>query len=460
VSAAAIPEPGELLAGRYRIVRLIGHGGMGAVLEAENATTGKRVAIKWLSPVLWGDQGKERFLREARAASRVRHPNVVDVYDFIDEGERYFLVMQLLDGEPLGDLLTRGGVPLHEIIALLIEAMRGVAAAHAQGVIHRDIKPDNIFLERQADRAGVVPKVIDFGVSKITTGASLSLTESGATLGTPLYMSYEQLRGAKDVDVRTDVYSFGVILYEALAGQPPYDAASLTDLVVKLTTTTPPRLKALRPEVPTALDNLIHWAMAIDREQRVPSIDALIRELEPFATEHGFRAQMTIEGATMPRVAPTPGGPTLARPPVVPRAAPRTPAHAETPVAPAKPERGALLAGAIALAAIVLYLIVQSADDKPKAPAARERESAPPVAAVEPLARPTHPLPSPAPEPAADAGVPARRAATATRTSKRAAKARPAATDQTIERAPVAAPARQPEAEPKFRAGRALREDF
>ena len=457
MSAAAIPEPGELLAGRYRVVRLLGHGGMGAVLEAENATTGKRVAIKWLSPLLWGDQGKERFLREARAASRVRHPNVVDVYDFIDEGDRYFLVMQLLEGEPLGDLLTRGGVPLHEIIALLIEAMRGVAAAHAQGVIHRDIKPDNIFLERQADRAGVVPKVIDFGVSKITTGASLSLTESGATLGTPLYMSYEQLRGAKDVDVRTDVYSFGVILYEALTGQPPYEAASLTDLVVKLTTTAPQRLKALRPEVPTALDNLVHWAMAIDREQRVPSIEALIRELEPFATEHGFRSQMTIEGATIPRVAAGPSGAPVTRPAAVaPRPTPRTPAHAETPVVPARPRRGTVLVGAITLGAISLYLALRpGGDDGAEKHALREPSA--PQASVAAAA-----LPPPAPAPASDAGAPPERDVPATRATKRASRARPAAAPHAVERAPAApAPSeREPDPEPKFRAGRALREDF
>ena len=156
-------------------------------------------------------------------------------------------------------------MPLHELVSLLLDAMRGVAAAHAQGVIHRDIKPDNIFLERQPDRSRCVPKVIDFGVSKLV-GEGLSLTRSGATIGTPLYMSFEQLRGAKDVDGRTDVYSFGVILYEAMTGQPPFQADTLTELVVKITTTEPLRAKILRPDLPTSLDHLIHWAMAIDRD--------------------------------------------------------------------------------------------------------------------------------------------------------------------------------------------------
>jgi eukaryotic-like serine/threonine-protein kinase len=208
------PAVGSVLAGRFRVLRQLGEGGMGVVLEAENTQTGKRVAIKWLRAALASQpDAVERFLREARASARVRHPNVVDVYDVVQEADSAFLVMELLEGELLTAVLERGGIPAHELIALLLDAMRGVAAAHKQGVIHRDIKPDNIFLEFESDRGRRTPKVLDFGISKLSAGEPLSLTQAGVTLGTPLYMSLEQLRGADDIDERTDVYAFGVILY-------------------------------------------------------------------------------------------------------------------------------------------------------------------------------------------------------------------------------------------------------
>jgi serine/threonine protein kinase len=297
-------QPGsELGGGKYRIVRLLGKGGMGSVFEAENTLTQKRVAIKWMHAELATQlDAPARLLREAQASARVRHPNVVDVYDVGLEGGTVFLVMEYLEGEPLTALLARGTQPMYQIIALLLPAMRAVAAAHRQGVIHRDLKPDNIFLAVEADAVQPVPKVLDFGISKLDSQGDeqLSLTRSGSTLGTPRYMSYEQLVGDKNVDSRTDVYSLGVILYEALTGQLPYDAESFPELIVKIATQAPTFPKELRADIPTPLGKIILWAMARERDQRIPSVDALINELTPFSTDYGFRAQMTLPGSSVP----------------------------------------------------------------------------------------------------------------------------------------------------------------
>lgn len=295
------PDVGTVIGRRYRVVRRIGEGGMGVVVEAENVVTGKRVAIKWMHPeVAARPEAAERFLREARASARVRHPNVVDVYDAVHEDDACFLVMELLEGEPLSLMLERGGMPVHEVIALLLDAMRGVVAAHKQGVIHRDIKPDNIFLATESDRAPAVPKVLDFGISKVIGAELMSLTRTGATMGTPMYMSYEQLCGVKDIDVRTDVYAFGVVLYEALTGRPPFEAANLPQLVAKMTHTQPATPRALRPDIPDRLDRVIQRAMSKERESRFSSLGELIEQLEPFASPHAFHQQLTAASAVLP----------------------------------------------------------------------------------------------------------------------------------------------------------------
>jgi serine/threonine-protein kinase len=272
---------------------------MGAVFEAENTVTGKRVAIKWMHPELADNpEASERFVREAQASARVSHPNVVDVYDVVNENDSLFLVMEFLEGESLGALMQREGTPLPHVMSLIIAAMRGVAATHKQGVIHRDIKPDNIFLAREGDDR-LVPKVLDFGISKVS-GSSMSITNTGATLGTPLYMSVEQLSGVKDIDVRTDVYAFAVIVYQVVTGQPPFMAETFPVLITKIMTEEARDPRILRPDVPKSLARLITWAMAKDRSHRLPDLETFIRELEPFSTESGFRQQMTLGGGKIP----------------------------------------------------------------------------------------------------------------------------------------------------------------
>ncbi|HTU58575.1 MAG TPA: serine/threonine-protein kinase, partial [Polyangiales bacterium] len=303
---ATMFAPGrELDGGKYRLIRKLGAGGMGEVFEAENTLTRKRVAIKCLHPVrAQRAEASARLLREAEAASRIRHPHVVDVYDVGREGDSVFLVMEYLEGEPLSHLIARGGTPIHELIALLLPAMRAVAAAHRLGVVHRDIKPDNIFLAREADNERPVAKVLDFGISKFSAheGEHASLTRSGSTLGTPRYMAYEQLMSDKSIDGRVDVYAFGVILYEAITGHSPFEAETYPELIVKIAhgELIPP--KQLRPELPSTLDRLVCWALERDRDRRVASVDELIRELEPFSSKRLMQAEMTIADQAVPQL--------------------------------------------------------------------------------------------------------------------------------------------------------------
>lgn len=290
-------EPGTILGDKYRILRPLGQGGMGAVWQAENESTSKRVAIKWLlEEAAAHPDGVNRLRREAQAASRIRHRNVVDVYDIARDGDAIFLVMEYLEGESLADYLARGCPPLRDLLELLAPAMRGVAAAHKAGIVHRDIKPANIFLARQEGHRGLVPKILDFGISKVAGAEGLQLTKTGATMGTPLYMSPEQLTAVKDVDERTDIYSFGVILYEAVTGHSPYEADSFPVLAVKIAISEPPPASTFRPNIPDALDHVIRWAMTKDRAARLQSLDEFATRLEALAAELPVSTLDTSEG--------------------------------------------------------------------------------------------------------------------------------------------------------------------
>jgi eukaryotic-like serine/threonine-protein kinase len=290
-----MPRAGDVVAGKYRIEEVIGEGGMGAVYAATHTLTGKRVALKWMLPELAADEGAvQRFIREAQAAGRIDHPNVVDVYDVGEHDGSTFLVMEYLQGETLTSAFNRGGLDTRHIIQLLIPAMRGVAAAHRTGVVHRDLKPDNVFLCRSGDGSYREPKVLDFGISKVSAGEGQlnpRLTRTGAVMGTPYYMSPEQVRGSSDVDQRTDVYAFGVILYEALTGRVPFDANAYSALVLEIATGTPKRLRDLRPDLPRGLEDVVLKAMARDPADRYRDVESLARALEPFAEGVTFRSE-------------------------------------------------------------------------------------------------------------------------------------------------------------------------
>jgi serine/threonine protein kinase len=271
--------------GRYRIVRLIGEGGMGAVYEALHPTLKKRVAIKTLLPAhARKDEARARFLREAEAASSINHPNVVNVSDVGMEGDLPYMVMELLEGQTLGDLLTeRGALPPEQAVALLLPAMAAVAAGHERGAIHRDLKPHNIFLAR-GRRGEIVPKVLDFGVSKVTTDDVL-LTGTMTVLGTAAYMSPEQARGAKGVDFLSDQYSLGLILFEMLTGARAHPGDSALEVLhnVALGLITPAR--ELKPELDPDLDAVLTRMLATASAGRYPSLHDAGRALLPFADE-------------------------------------------------------------------------------------------------------------------------------------------------------------------------------
>jgi serine/threonine protein kinase len=304
------PQPGDLLGDRYRVIEVVGSGGMGVVYRAQNIVTEKYVALKWMHPRFASGTGGDRLLREARAASLLKHPHIVDVYDLTKDtvSDTWVLVMELLQGETLREYMQRSGqAKLSTFIAQLLPAMGAVVAAHELGIVHRDLKPENIFLERVPSANRVVPKVLDFGIAKLSRPDGPTLTATGTTLGTPFYMSPEQYRGDKDIDARTDVYAFGAMLYEAITGQMPHAASSLPELALKVTTVDAASVKSLCPAVPSALARLVDWSLARRREDRIPSLKQLHDELDLFAREHSFRAEMTLANASTPLLAAAQG---------------------------------------------------------------------------------------------------------------------------------------------------------
>jgi serine/threonine-protein kinase len=263
-----VQEPGTIVGERYKLVRKIGEGGLAAVWEAEHLTLASKIAVKFLhrtGPMQ--SEASQRFLREARVAASVRHRNVVEIIDFgFDDGEIPYMVMEFLVGRSLGDhLLEKHALPFDEAAKIIAGTLRGLAAVHAAGLVHRDIKPDNIFLVDDAED-GFYAKLVDFGLSR-RAGRS-DMTAEGTLMGTPQYMSPEQAAGKTDLDARTDIYSVGVVLYEMLAGQVPFDSESLADILKDVVWTPPKPLSELVPDVPEKLAFVVETAMAKDREHR------------------------------------------------------------------------------------------------------------------------------------------------------------------------------------------------
>ncbi|GAB4195629.1 MAG: hypothetical protein OHK0013_02020 [Sandaracinaceae bacterium] len=333
------PSIGDVVGGKYRVESVIGQGGMGAVFRARHLLTERAVALKWMLPEVGGEEAVQRFLREARAMGRIDHRGVVGVLDVGVEDGATFLVMELLKGSSLRELLEeRGRFEPAEAIALLMPALEGVEAAHRSAVVHRDLKPENLFVVRGGDGTIETTKVLDFGISKlrddrIDQGPQIDrergglVTRTGVTIGTPSYMSPEQVRAAKDIDGRTDVWSLGVILYELLAGEVPFRAESFGALLVAIATEGFPPLDAVRPGLPRELVAVVHRALEKEPAQRFASVAELATALEPFGPP-GLRFRM-------PDVA-RPNEPALDPPPGV--LAPRTPGTVR---AAAEPERAA-----------------------------------------------------------------------------------------------------------------------
>jgi serine/threonine protein kinase len=283
-----ILHPGQILGGKYRVDKLLGKGGMAAVWAGENQPTGKRVALKVILRsfvAASGGDSAELFRREALAAGRVNHPNVVNVFDVIDHEGLTCIVMELLDGEPFGTYLARKGfLSVEEAVTMLLPAMRGVAAANAEGVVHRDLKPQNIFLCVGPDGRYVTTKVLDFGISVIMEKAmeAGTSTRQVTTHGTPAYMSPEHITGAPNIDERADVYGFGVLFYEALSGQLPFLGEPGPALLMRILSSPAPRITLFRPDLPAPLVEIIERAMDRDPARRFQSLDEFVRAIEEF----------------------------------------------------------------------------------------------------------------------------------------------------------------------------------
>ena len=310
---------GDLIEGKYELVRTIGRGAMGSVWEAKHKRLGRRVALKFLHKEMSNDQeAVDRFIREAQAASSLGHDYIADVTDVghTGAGGTHFLVMELLEGLTLAQLLRRdGNLEPMRAARLVRQLCKALHAAHQRGIVHRDVKPDNIFVIVRDDGTEQI-KVLDFGIAKFRAALagekSATLTATGVTLGTPYYMAPEQARAAKNLDGRTDVYSAGVVLYELLTGKPPFSGGSFSAVVIEAATNPPPSLSTQRPDLPAGYEDVVLKAMARKRRDRFGSADDMANALAPFAGLTAAATTAPVVIGTEPTMPPTPAAPPTA----------------------------------------------------------------------------------------------------------------------------------------------------
>ncbi len=301
-------QPGEVLLGKYRVERVLGEGGMGIVLAVRHAHLNELFAIKMMLPAALAHQDAvERFLREARAAARLKGEHVARVHDVgaLENGAPYMVMEHLAGKDRKEHLKTRGALPLDEAALLVYQACEAVSEAHANGIIHRDLKPANLFLIRRPNGTPCI-KVLDFGISKEldpTNSGGLDLTKPGAFMGSPLYMSPEQMANIKATDMRSDIWSLGVILYELVTGTVPFGAEAMTELVTKVLTAQPLPPSQLRPGVLTTLETTILRCLEKRPEHRFQSVQDFMTALRPFTTGN---VQSTMMGGVQGVAAPPP----------------------------------------------------------------------------------------------------------------------------------------------------------
>jgi serine/threonine-protein kinase len=283
-----LAQPGVVIDAKFRIERVVGRGAMATVLEATHLQLDDRVALKLLLPK-WADAAElvERFMREGRAATRIRSEHVVRVFDVGVAGTRPYLVMEYLDGKDLDRLIEADGpMPIALAIDYLLQACEAIAEAHTAGVVHRDLKPANLFLTHRADGSPCV-KVLDFGISKTAPGGARPdqrTTEPAAFLGSPHYMSPEQMISSTAVDARSDLWALGAILHELIAGAPPFEGETFAALSASVLRDPPPPLHTLRADVPPGLDAAVLRCLEKDPARRFGDVAQLADALAPFGT--------------------------------------------------------------------------------------------------------------------------------------------------------------------------------
>jgi len=293
---------GEILGGKYLVEQVLGVGGMGVVVAARHLLLGTRVAIKFLLPQMRADADAiAKFSGEARKAAEIPSEHVVRVLDVgaLEDGAPY-MVMELLEGGDLARWLEQQGpLPVQLAVDFVLQACVAVAEAHGCGIIHRDLKPSNLFCVRRSD-GQIVIKVLDFGISKKldpkAAHGGASVTRTNVVMGSPLYMSPEQMRSLRDVDHRTDIWALGVILFELLCGVTPFVGTTVTQLAVKVTTEQPPLAGQARPDVPKGLDAVISTCLEKDRDRRYSNVAELAVALLPFGTERARALVQQVAG--------------------------------------------------------------------------------------------------------------------------------------------------------------------
>ncbi len=405
-ASSGIPGPGEIVAERYQVEQVLGSGGMGIVVAARHLKLGQRVAIKFIrGEAALDEHAVARFLREAQATAALTSEHVARVFDVgtLDSGAAY-MVMEHLAGVDLAELVGRqGAIAVTEAVDYVLQASEAIAEAHAKGIVHRDLKPSNLFLARRVDGTPLV-KVLDFGVSKIKmtdVGAPAmrqDLTASGTIMGSPLYMSPEQVRSSRDVDARSDVWALGVILYELLTGGPPFLGETLGETFAHILGDDPAPLRQRRPDVPAELATVVGRCLERDIERRFQTVAALAVQLLPFAPANaGVSVDRIRRLSEELAAARSPEGAPVSRPTLTAAAAVLSPRGAS------RRGAGRLVAGGVTLVAVGTMAVWATSHFVPSPGTVRAAAQAPSERAA---AAPAPPVLAPSPPLSLDDAAP------------------------------------------------------
>jgi serine/threonine-protein kinase len=365
-SPSGVPKHGDVIARKYVVEEVIGTGGMGGVVAARHKQLGERVAVKVLLPKALKDaEAIGRFVREARTQIRIKNEHVVRVLDIdqLDSGAPYIL-MEYLEGRDLARMLrAEGRLPIPRAIDYVLQACVAIAEAHMLGIVHRDLKPSNLFVTQRSDGTPLV-KVLDFGISKaleadLAEPRSAELTDTQAVFGSPAYMSPEQIRSAKNVDYRTDIWSLGVILFESVTGHPPFKAETVSGLLAAIAADPPLSLRDLREEAPPALEEVVARCLTKDVSRRFSTVAELAASLAPLASPE---SRVYVDRVQRITTASAGSGRIARHRPSVPSSPPAAFAATEKPwtTRPSRPQstlRGALLLLAAGLAVGVVGMV-------------------------------------------------------------------------------------------------------